>query len=203
MVRKTWIVLLFSIVLLSSYGSAQKNEIGVVFGTTLSPDSGGGTTFACPFNNPFCNLTVQTDAGTTYEGIFAHRLANLHLASIYLELPVVGTSDRNIRQGNFVQNFSSIFFTPSLRFKVSVPVISPFVSVGGGFAHFSPSTNGGTLPDQSSTQGAFQAGAGFDIGTPIPHLALRGEAREFFTGKPDFSPNRHNIFVGGGVVLHF
>jgi len=191
MLRKILMGFIFAF-LLSIPGFAQKNELGVVIGTTLAPDS-----------TVFSGLTLATESGITYEGVFAHRIADVHLASLYLEFPIVGSSDRDIRQGTFVQNFSSIFFTPGLKLKLNGPGISPFVSVGGGFAHFSPSTNGGTLPDQSSTQGAFQAGGGVDLSTPIPHIALRGEVREFFTGKPDFSPNQHNIFVGGGVVLHF
>ena len=203
MLRKTLTSFIFAL-LLCIPGFAQSNEIGVVIGTTLAPDNtppaGIG---ACPVTNPFCGQTLHTESGITYEGVLAHRIANAHIAELYLEFPVVGSSDRDIRQGVFVRNFSSIFFTPGLKLKLNTPLLSPFLSIGGGFAHFSPSTNGGTLPDQSSTQGAFQVGGGVDLGTPIPHLGLRGEVREFYTGKPDFSSNPHNIFVGGGIVLHF
>jgi hypothetical protein len=203
MLRKTLMSFICAF-LLSIPGFAQSNELGVLFGTTLSPDTtpplGVGT---CTVINPFCGQTLHTNTGITYEGVLAHRIANARIAALYLEFPIVGSSDRNIRQGNFVQNFSSIFFTPGLKLKLNTPVLKPFLSVGGGFAHFSPSTNGGTLPDQSSTQGAFQVGGGVDLGTPIPHLGFRGEVREFYTGKPDFSSNPHNIFVGGGIVLHF
>lgn len=203
MLKKTLMGFTFAF-LLSTPSFAQSNELGVLFGTTLAPDTtppiGIG---ACPVTNPFCGQTLHTGSGITYEGVLAHRLANVHIASLYLELPVVGSSDRDIRQGVFVRNFSSIFFTPGLKLKLNTPVLKPFLSVGGGLAHFSPSTNGGTFPDQSSTEGAFQVGGGIDLGLPIPHLGLRGEVREFYTGKPDFSSNPHNIFVGGGIVLHF
>src|SRR5262249_3358122 len=149
----------------------------------------------------------------SYEGVIAHRIENLHLASFYLELPVVGIPSRTVRHAtllpgsaNVFQSYSSIFFTPGLRLKFAVPGISPFVSVGGGFAHFSPDTSSlGTTPS-SSTTGAFQVGGGVDLGTPIPLLRLRGEVREFYTGNPFSSSlemSRHNIFVGGGLVLHF
>lgn len=39
--------------------------------------------------------------------------------------------------------------------------------------------------------------------TSTPHIGLRGEVREFFTGEPDFPTSRHNILVGGGFVLRF
>lgn len=211
MVRKTWVVLLFSIVLLSTYSSAQKNEIGFLVGATSSPDSGGDIAIAtCPFNFPNCGSSTHTTSTITYEGVVAHRIANLHLASFYVELPVLGIPERNTRftsivpgTSNFFQSFSTIFFTPSVKLKFSLPLVSPFLSVGGGFAHFSPNQNslGGT--PQSSTEAAFQAGGGVDIGTPLPHVALRGEVREFFTGHPNFTTSPNNIFFGGGLVLRF
>jgi hypothetical protein len=79
-----------------------------------------------------------------------------------------------------------------------LPLISPFLSTGGGFAHFS-STNA-TL-NNAGTKGALQAGAGFDVSTPIPLIGLRGEVREFYTGT--FANTRHNVFVGGGIVFKF
>ena len=74
----------------------------------------------------------------TFEGVFAHRIFNGHIGGVYLEFPLVGTTDRSVTLGNLVQDFSSVFFTPSLKLKLNVPVVAPFVSVGGGFAHFSP-----------------------------------------------------------------
>jgi hypothetical protein len=90
--------------------------------------------------------------------------------------------------------------------KFSLPLISPFASVGGGFARFSGS-NAPSSPAQSNTAGAFEFGGGIDLKTPIPLIGLRGEAREFYTGTPGFStvssPSRFNLFVGGGIVLKF
>ena len=192
----------FAFLGLSTSAFAQSNELGVLFGTTLAPNTTPSIGTATCVIGGDCTTPIKTESGITYEGVFAHRVFNAHIASVYLEFPIVGSSDRDIRQGNFVQNFSSIFFTPGLKLKLSVPVLSPFVSVGGGFAHFSPGSNGSSQPDQSSTQGAFQVGGGVDLSV-LPHIALRGEVREFYTGKPDFTSNPHNIFVGGGVVLHF
>src|SRR5262249_61069675 len=35
------------------------------------------------------------------------------------------------------------------------------------------------------------------------NLASRGEVRKFFPENPDSPPSRHNLFVGGGLVLRF
>lgn len=199
--------ILFFASLLPACAFAQSNELGVVIGSTFSPDNTLGVPFGvaqslCPITNPNCH-DVRSHSGLTFEGVFAHRFLNAHIGGIYLEFPLVGTTDRSVTMGNIVQDFSSVFFTPSLKLKLNVPVVAPFVSIGGGFAHFSPSSPSGAPPTSSSTQGAFQAGGGLDLSTPIPHLALRGEVREFFTGKPDFTPSRHNLLVGGGLVLRF
>src|SRR5215510_16135862 len=209
--RKTLPALLFFVLLISGHSFAQSNEIGFLVGGTLSPNTDHVSGVACIANDPNCAASNHTSGQISYEGVIAHRIENLHLASFYLELPVVGIPSRTVRHAtllpgstNVFQSFSSIFFTPGLRLKFAVPGLSPFVSVGGGFAHFSPDTNSlGTTPS-SSTTGAFQVGGGIDLGL-IPHIALRGEVREFYTGDPfsTFKTSPHNIFTGGGLVVHF
>ena len=108
----------------------------------------------------------------------------------------MGTPSRDLTGGSY----SSVFFTPGLRVKFFLPVISPFLSAGGGFAHFSSSAN---VNNTNSTTGAFQVGAGFDVSTPIPSISLRGEVREFYTGAASFTSTQHNVFAGGGIVLNF
>jgi hypothetical protein len=102
--------------------------------------------------------------------------------------------------------FSSIYFTPSAHVKLlpSSP-ISPFASVGGGFAHFRDSTGG-----SSATTGALQVGGGLDFKTPLPRVSFRAEFRDFITGRPGtgafsgFTSNHiQTFFAGGGVVFRF
>ena len=209
--NKAILGLIFAFLLLSSHGFAQSNEIGFLVGGMLSPNTDRVSGVACISIDPNCAAANRTSSRISYEGVFAHRLANVHLASFYLELPVVGVPNRTVSHAtllpgtvNVFQDYSSVFFTPGLKLKFSIPVLSPFVSVGGGFAHFSPDTNSlGTSPS-SSTTGAFQLGGGIDLGL-IPHIAIRGEVREFYTGDPfsTFEASPHNIFAGAGLVLHF
>lgn len=185
--------------LLSTFTSAQSTEIGVlaggIFTSDKNPAAGIGT---CPVNNPSCGATIHTPTRISYEGVLAHRLLNLHLAGIHLELPIVGTPTRTLEQGGLRQNFSTIYFTPGLRFQLGLPFVSPFVSAGGGFAHYSA---GGTLG--SSTVGAFQVGGGFDLSGPIPFLNFRAEVRDFHNGTPNFNVGQNNLFAGVGLVLKF
>jgi len=185
----------FFFLFLSILCNAQSNDVGFLVGGIFSPDS-SPKGFAC-VAAVNCSGTLQTPTSVTYEGVLAHRLLNLHLASLHLELPVVGTPNRDVH-GFFQGSYSSVFVTPGLRLKVSLPGLSPFVSVGGGIAHFSASNLNG-----SNTTGAFQVGGGVDVSTPIPLIGLRAEVREFYTGEPNFYTNKQNLFVGGGIVLKF
>ena len=97
--------------------------------------------------------------------------------------------------------FSTFFFTPSLRLKfVPSSGVSPFVSAGGGLGRFKAGST-------SDNHGAFQVGGGLDFKTKLPLLGFRVEARDFVTGSPSFSTltsnHLNNLFVGGGVTLHF
>ena len=193
---------------LSTFCHAQANDVAITVGAMSGPTNAFPIgVAACPINNPLqlCGSPTNTSTALTLEGTLSHRVLNLELVSLHLELPILGTPTRSLQQGLFRQDYSTIFFTPGLRVKFSLPVISPFASVGGGFAHFSGS-NAPSSPANSNTAGAFEFGGGIDLKTPVPFIGLRGEAREFYTGTPGFSissPNRFNLFVGGGIVLKF
>lgn len=189
------LLVLFSACLSSVLCQAQANDIGISVGGVFSPNSPAVVNVVCPIGL-VCTGIGSAKSAVAIEGTLAHRLVNLHLVSLHLELPVVGTPNRTLTGGSY----SSVFFTPGLRVKFSLPVISPFLSAGGGFAHFSTGAN---INNTNSTTGAFQVGGGFDVGTPIPLLSLRGEVREFYTGTPSFTSTQHNVFVGGGIVLNF
>ncbi|HWC16290.1 MAG TPA: hypothetical protein VG498_04720 [Terriglobales bacterium] len=195
---KRLVVIAFSALLFSGFCVAQSTEIGFlaggIFTSDKTPTPGTGT---CPATNPSCGATIHTPARISYEGIFAHRLVNFHVAGLHLEFPVVGTPTRSIVQGGFRQDFSTIYFTPGLRLQLGLPFFQPFVSAGGGFGHYSASSSVG-----SSTVGAFQVGGGIDLGF-APFLHFRVEAREFHNGSPDFNVGNNNIFAGGGLVLKF
>ena len=108
-------------------------------------------------------------------------------------------------------NYKSYFVTPSVRANVfATTAISPWISVGGGIGHFSPSSDlefGGRSPAKSTTNGVFQMGIGLDVRI-IRKLSVRGEVRDFWSGTPDITVDtgksrQHNFFVGGGVVWRF
>lgn len=178
---------------LPALGWAQKNEVSLTAGGMSTSDPGNGVcvTFGCPQTS-----LNGIDAGGAVQAAFAHRVANLKAAGLYLELPLIASPSRGTSSGNI----SSLFFTPSLKFKLlQGGAVSPFVSVGGGLGHFNASSTGNTV-------GAGQIGGGADFRTPLRLLGIRAELRDIISGEPSFSSSgalRQNVFVGGGVVLKF
>jgi hypothetical protein len=235
MSRTFFVSVLFPLVILSSCALAQKNEVSFVAGGTFSPDTHAISLVsgvnACKITNSSCGLSLSPtgiETKTGFEGVYARRVLDAHAASLYVELPVLGVPDRQLRLPpiSFAAlfpataivatpvDFSSIFVTPSLKVKL-VPgaPIAPFVSAGGGFAHFNSNTviaglGASMTSSASTTKGAFQIGGGVDIKTPLPHLGFRAEVREFWSGQPKFAAgakldHHQNLFAGGGVVFRF
>jgi hypothetical protein len=150
--------------------------------------------------------TVDQTVGPGFSliGAFSTRLINLKAASVHLELPVMFAPSRNAGSGLFTPDFSSFYFTPSIKLRfLPGSGISPFASFGGGIAHFKESSI-------SDNRGAFQVGGGLDFKTRLPLLGFRLEVRDFITGRPETPSftnvsidHLHSIFAGGGITLHF
>src|SRR5260370_3516877 len=149
---------------------------------TTERTSTGNIAPNCALNPANCT-TIKTSSKTSYEATLSLRLIGAKAASISLELPLMGVPARTVSSSTTTlpvpRDFSSFFFTPSIRFRVlSTAGISPFVSVGGGFAHFGESkllTNLATSVLSTGTNTtAFQFGGGADLKSPIPHLRFRG-----------------------------
>ena len=96
-----------------------------------------------------------------------------------------------------------------------MPLFSPWVSVGGGYARFHESAkrqdgapNTGRI---GSNKGAAQSGGGLDFRTPLRILFpinLRVEVRDIYSGKPNYNVNtgegfQHNVLFSGGFVVSF
>jgi len=89
--------------------------------------------------------------------------------------------------------------------------ISPYAVVGGGYADYEQSlTRIDNRPNQASrelSRGVFDFGAGVDVRV-WRFVALRGEARDYYTGSPNYnvasiSGGQHNIVATGAFVLRW
>jgi hypothetical protein len=103
--------------------------------------------------------------------------------------------------------YRSYFVTPAARLNIfPEQAVSPWVSIGGGFGHFSGTSNT-SVNNAGNTTGVLQGGFGLDVKL-FRHYSLRGELRDFWSGVPQLNlptnnSRQHNLFVGGGVVWHF
>lgn len=214
----------------SIFTQAQKNEISLSVGAlTTFQNAGPNPAFSCILGGICAALGSSTSTGVALEGNYARRLINFRAASLDLELPVLGAparDDKLFLSNGLPGSISTwtLFFTPSARIKLfpSGPV-APFFSVGGGLAHAGSAftiptitilggTGSGFSFSRGENSGALQFGGGADFRTPLPHLAVRVELRDFWA--PNFanpsgsnvgisSQRVHNLFAAGGLVLRF
>lgn len=185
----------------------KENEVtGIVGGISISDQGIVGAAYRNPF--------VRSGKGFTFELNYARRLYGTQLYAISGEVPLLFNLDEDLGSGGNVvpQDYQQVFVTPAVRFNLFPETrVSPWVSFGGGFGHFSENNTliyGGTNPGTSSTSGVIQGGLGVDV--KMWHsLSLRGQVRDFWSGTPDLplaptgKARQHNYFLGGGVVWHF
>lgn len=201
--------ILIALLCVSTFSLAQKADIALVAGGSFVSDT--KETFLTPSTTLFD--TVKTDHHLFLEGALGVRLLNARVASLSVELPVAGISSQKLTLAStpstVIDHLSTVFITPGLRLKLlPISPISPWVSVGGGWACYSLDSG------LKTNKGAIQYGGGLDFKTGLPLLGFRVEVRDFVTGNPDFGVgsviagnnsglHHHNILAGGGIVLRF
>jgi opacity protein-like surface antigen len=201
--NKFAVVVLAMVTILAATAVAQKsNEVAGIVGRSFISDQGiSGST------------SVHFGDGLTYEGNVSHRFIYFGLAGISVELPFVFTPTNKVQFGgaNVVpKDFSAFFITPAARINLfPTTSFSPWVSVGGGYARFNPSSTlefGGTNPSQTTSGGVFEVGGGLDVRI-AGNFKLRGEIRDFNASEPPINLKKgdrySHLFAGAGVVFSF
>ena len=204
-------VLAVTMSILGAFASAQdeKNEVTGMIGRMFISDQGIHGPNA-PTINPF----VRSGNGLTFEVNYARRLLSTPIFAISGEVPAVFNLDEKLNSGGPVvpTEYKQIFVTPAMRLNLfPETAVTPWVSLGGGFGHFSEGKNliyFGTNPGTSSTTGVLQGGLGLDVKV-WRRFSIRGQVRDFWSGTPSLpladtgKSRQNNYFVGGGVVWHF
>ena len=204
-------VLAVTMFVLGANAAAQdeKNEVTGMIGRIFISDQGIHGPNA-PTVNPF----VRSGNGLTFEVNYARRFLATPIFAVSGEVPAAFNLDEKLNSGGPVvpTKYSQIFVTPSARLNLfPETAVSPWFSIGGGFAHFSEGKNliyYGTNPGGSTTSGVLQIGAGLDVKV-WRRFSIRGQVRDFYSGTPDLpladtgKTRQHNYFVAGGVVYHF
>ena len=190
--------------------AAQENELSGTIGRTFTSDQ---SILGAPAYDP----DLRFSNGLSFEINYARRVGVMRggFLSLTLEVPFVVNPDQDLHAAppnRIPEKYASYFVTPAARLNVFPGhAVSPWVSFGGGFGHFSESSTllfGGHNPGTTGTNtGVLQAGFGLDV--KIFHrFSLRGEGRDFWSGVPQLNVNtgksrQHNIFAGLGIVCHF
>ncbi len=191
----------------SAAAQDEKNELSGLVGRVFISDQG---IFGATNENP----VVQSGTGLTFEVNYARRLFGTPVYAISGEVPAVFNLDEDLNSGDDVvpKDYQQIFVTPSARLNLfPATAVSPWVSFGGGFAHFSENKDllyYGPNPGSSSTSGVIQGGFGLDVRV-LHQFSIRLDVRDFWSGTPNLpladtgKTRQNNYFVGGGVVWHF
>ena len=138
---------------------------------------------------------------------YAHRLVDVKLAALYLEIPFEAGwgGSRSITQGNLLhENYNTMYLTPGLKLKIlPTSFISPYLAGGMGWGGFR-STN--TSATSNKFAGDIGGGADFTI---LPILSLRAEVRDYYSSAPTFDVlsvfhgNVNNVVISAGAVFRF
>jgi opacity protein-like surface antigen len=157
---------------------------------------------------------LDAGSGVAFQVNYGRRFLDSDKVALYGEINFVASPLRDATTGigTATHDFASLYVTPGIRVKFRpTSRISPYAVVGGGYADYEQSlTRIDGRPNQASRElarGVFDFGAGVDVHV-WRFVALRGEARDFYTGSPNYniqsiSGGQHNVVATGGFVLRW
>ena len=159
--------------------------------------------------------TLDVGPGVALQVNYGRRFLSSRHVALYGEINFVASpTAREITTSlnTATHDFASLYITPGIRVNFRpASRISPYALVGGGYADYEQSLtriDGGRNPaPRELSRGVFDFGAGIDVHV-WRFVALRGEARDFYTGSPNYnissvSGGQHNIVATGAFVLRW
>lgn len=191
-----------AVILCNGQELAPKNELGFTLGGVPS------------LSRSTSQESLDPGAGTAFGVDYGRRFVSGNKVALYGEVNFLASPLRDVSSniGSATKNFASLYVTPGIRLKFFPnSAISPYAVVGGGYADYEQSTTRlDGQPNPASRQlarGVFDFGAGVDVHV-WRWIALRGEARDFYTGSPAYnlasvSGGQHNVAISGGFVVRW
>jgi opacity protein-like surface antigen len=189
----------FSVVCFAQENSAPRNELA--FGL-------GGIPALSRSNTPL----LEPGSGVAFQVNYGRRFFNGNKVALYGELNFLASPLRDVTSSvtTATHDFASLYVTPGIRVKLRpASRISPYAVVGGGYADYEQSTaridGRPNSVSRELARAVFDFGAGADVRL-WRFVALRGEARDFYTGSPGYnvgtiSGGQHNVAATGAFVL--
>lgn len=214
--QRLWIAVLIVVTMVVTMLAApavaqdEKNEFGAIIGRTFVSNQGitGGTDQG---------TIIAAGKGLSFDVEYARRFIVTPIYAISAEAVLMYDHAEKINGGSYgfavvPPQYSELFVTPGARVSLfPTTAVSPWVSLGAGFGHIGEASTliyGGANPGKSTTGFALQGGVGLDVKV-WKTISLRGEARDFWSGEPDYplaptgKSRQHNYFVGGGAYWRF
>jgi hypothetical protein len=157
---------------------------------------------------------LDSESGVAFEVNYGRRFLDSRKVALYGEINFLASPLRDVSSSvsTVTHDFASLYITPGIRVKFRPNSrVSPYAVVGGGYADYEQSlTRIDGRPNQAPRElarGVFDFGAGIDIHV-WRFVALRGEARDFYTGAPNYnvasvSGGQHNVVATGAFVLRW
>jgi hypothetical protein len=170
----------------------------------------GGIPSVSRSDSPSLNL----GSGMAFQVNYARRIVDGEKLALYAEINFIASPLRDVSSGlpSATRNVASLYLTPGIRVK-ALPRsrVSPYFAIGGGYADYEQSTTrlDGTANSapRELARGTFDFGAGVDVRI-WRWVALRGEARDFFSGAPAYNVpsitgGQNNVVALGAIVLRW
>jgi opacity protein-like surface antigen len=157
---------------------------------------------------------LDVGSGVAFQVNYGRRFLERKSVALYGEFNFVASPLRDVSSSvaTATHDFASLYVTPGVRVKFHpASRISPYAVVGGGYGDFEQSL---TRIDGRRNQaprelarGVFDFGAGVDLHV-WRFVALRGEARDFYSGSPNYnvqsiSGGQHSVIATGAFVLRW
>ncbi|HXJ44451.1 MAG TPA: hypothetical protein VNH18_34510 [Bryobacteraceae bacterium] len=201
--RSLWLVfILAASPLLAQQATAPTPELGL----TLAGISAPGRTTAA-------GNALSVANGVAFQVNYGRFLRSYKYADLNWEVNFAASPHQNVTTTapGATPDYASFFFTPGVRIKFYPKnKLSPWAVGGGGYALYVQNTStiagAANTASRTSNTGALEFGGGLDYRWS-PRLSFRIEARDFYTGSPNFNVpvegrGQFNFVAGGGVVFH-
>jgi hypothetical protein len=148
--------------------------------------------------------SLHAGTGVAFQVNYGRRFLNNHKVALYGEINALANPLRDVSSSipTSTHDFASLYLTPGIRVKfLPTSGISYYALAGGGYADHEQSTT--RIDGQHNSVSRELARGVFDFGARVEvhvwrFLALRGEARDFYSGSPVYniatiSGGQHNV----------
>src|SRR5271169_1199376 len=190
---------------LAAQSEANKNDIGLVIGATITPSASLVTGQSLNFNSSLA-------LGAEYDRQLIARRTAVYAGVDFLASPF--DVKVSVPPVDVPRSYAYLFLTPHVRVKFNGGgAFEPWLLFGGGYARFSaaPPANAPAFRGASNT-GALEFGGGIDT-KPIVHvlklpIGIRLAVRDFYSGTPNYNQalsndRQNNVVYTGGLLIRF